>query len=83
MLAYVRYDKAKFQYDLTNQYFRASVTPGRTVWVWVWVLWVLDREGTEFLENPALSLTGLKLRSTTQAVTLRVAAKISLSLIFE
>ena len=31
MLAYVRYDKAKFQYDLTNQYFRASVTPGRTL----------------------------------------------------
>ena len=31
MLAYVRYDKAKFQYDLTNQYFRAAVTPGRTV----------------------------------------------------
>ena len=30
MLAYVRYDKAKFQCDLTNQYFRASVTPGRT-----------------------------------------------------
>ena len=30
MLAYVRYDKAKFQYDLTNQYFRAAVTPGRT-----------------------------------------------------
>ena len=31
MLAYVRYDKAKFQCDLTNQYFRAAVTPGRTL----------------------------------------------------
>ena len=30
MLVYVRYNEAKFQYDLTNQYFRASVTPGRT-----------------------------------------------------
>ena len=28
MLVYVRYNKDKFQYDLTNQYFRASVTPG-------------------------------------------------------
>ena len=34
MLAYVRYDKAKFQYDLTNQYFRAAVTPGRTLLRW-------------------------------------------------
>ena len=30
MLAYVRYNKAKFWYDVTKEWFRASVTPGRT-----------------------------------------------------
>ena len=30
MLVYVRYNKDKFQYDVTKEYFRAAVTPGRT-----------------------------------------------------
>ena len=30
MLVYVRYNKDKFQYDVTKEYFRASLTPCRT-----------------------------------------------------